>query len=124
MRRNGLEWAILTVSVAVVVALVGYLVIAGLSSAGPAMIEAHVAPQEATDGPDGAWLVPLTVRNSGGGAAVSIVVEGTATVDGTEEASQVTVDVLAADSEVGLVLGFSGRPEGEVALRVVGFEIP
>ncbi len=109
---------------AVVVALVGYLLIAGLSNGGPATIEADVAPQEATDGPDEAWLVPLTVRNSGGGAAGSIVVEGTATVDGTEETSQVTVNVLAADSEVELVLGFSGRPEGEVGVRVVGFEIP
>jgi uncharacterized protein (TIGR02588 family) len=66
----------------------------------------------------------LTVRNEGGKAAVSIVVEGTASIAGTEESSELTVDVLAADSEVDLVLGFSGPPEGEVQVRVVGFETP
>lgn len=124
MKRNWLEWAILVISVAVVVALVGYLLVAGLASGGPAIIRAEVSSAEAADGPDGGWLVPLTVRNEGGKAAVSIVVEGTATVAGMEESSELTVDVLAADSEVELVLGFSGRPEGEVQLRVVGFETP
>ncbi len=124
MKRNWLEWAILVISVAVVVALVGYLLVTGLASGGPAIIRAEVSSAEAADGSDGGWLVPLTVRNEGGKAAVSIVVEGTATVAGMEESSELTVDVLAADSEVELVLGFSGRPEGEVQVRVVGFETP
>ena len=124
MNRNWLEWAILVISVALVVGLVGYLLVSGLTNRGPAMIRLEVTAGEAADGPDGAWLVPLTVRNEGGNAAVSIVVEGTAIVAGTEESSELTVDLLAADSEVDLVLGFSGRPEGDVQVRVVGFEIP
>ena len=124
MKRNWLEWAILVVSAALVVALVGYLLVAGLASGEPAVIRAEVFSADGADGPDGGWLVPLTMRNEGGKAAVSIVVEGTATVAGVEESSELTVDVLAADSEVDLVLGFSGRPEGEVQLRVVGFETP
>ena len=124
MKRNWLEWAILAISVAVVVALVGYLLVAGLSNAGPAMIRAEVAAAEAADGPDGGWLVPLIVRNEGGTAAVSIVVEGTATVAGTQESSELTIDLLAADSAVELVLGYSDEPEGEVQVRVVGFETP
>jgi uncharacterized protein (TIGR02588 family) len=124
MKRNWLEWAILAISVAVVVALVGYLLVAGLSNGGPAMIRAEVAAAEAADGPGGGWLVPLTVRNEGGAAAVSIVVEGTANVAGTEESSELAIDLLAADSEVELVLGFSGKPDGEVQVRVVGFETP
>jgi uncharacterized protein (TIGR02588 family) len=124
MNRNWLEWAILVVSVALVVGLVGYLLVSGLTNAGPALIRLEVTAAEAADGPDGGWLVPLTMRNEGGSAAVSIVVEGTAMVAGTEQSSQLTVDVLAADSAVDLVLGFSGRPEGEVQLRVVGFETP
>ena len=124
MKRNWLEWAILVISVALVIVLVGYLLVSGLASGGPAVIRAEVTAAQAADGPDGGWLVPLTVRNEGGKAAVSIVVEGTASVAGTEESSELTVDVLAADSEVDLVLGFSGRPEGEVLVRVVGYETP
>ncbi len=123
MNRNWLEWAILVGSVALVVALVGYLLVSGLTNGGPAVIRAQVAA-EATAGPDDGWLVPLVVRNEGGRAALAIVVEGTATVAGEEETSELTVDVLAAESEVDLVLGFSGQPEGEVEVRVVGFETP
>jgi uncharacterized protein (TIGR02588 family) len=122
--RNWLEWAILVVSVAVVVALVGYLLVSGFVTGGPAMIRLEVAAAEVADGQDDGWLVPLTVRNEGGKAAVSIVVEGTAIVAGAEESSELTVDLLAAGSEVELVLGFSAQPEGEVQVRVVGFETP
>ena len=124
MKRNWLEWAILAISVAMVVALVGYLLVAGLSNGGPAMLRADVATAEATHGPDGGWLVPLTVRNDGGMAAVSIVVEGTATIAGAEESSELTIDLLAAGSQVELTLGFSGVPDGEIQVRVVGFETP
>ncbi len=124
MKRNWLEWAILAISVAGVVVLVGYLLVAGFSTSGPALIRAEVATAEAAHGPDGGWLVPLTVRNEGGTAAVSIVVEGTADVSGKEESSELAIDLLAAGSEVALVLGFSGEPEGEVHVRVVGFETP
>ncbi len=124
MNRNWLEWAILVISAALVALLVGYLLVSGLTNRGPAVIRAEAVMAEAADGPDGGWLVPLTVRNSGGKAAVSILVEGTATVDGTEETSELTIDLLAADSEVELILGFSGPPEDGVKLRVVGFETP
>ena len=124
MKRNWLEWAILATSVAMVVALVGYLLVAGLSNGGPAVLRAEVAIPEATDGPDGGWLVPLTVRNDGGEAAVSIVVEGTATIAGVKESSELAIDLLAADSQVELMLGFSAAPDGEIQIRVVGFETP
>jgi uncharacterized protein (TIGR02588 family) len=124
MKRNWLEWAILAISVAVVFALVGYLLVSGFTNGGPAVIRAEVTDVGAAGGPDGGWLVPVTVRNEGAEAAISIVVEGTATVDGTEEASELTVDILAAESRVDLVLGFSGPPEDEVQVRVVGFETP
>ncbi len=124
MNRNWLEWLILLVSTGLVLGLVGYLLVSGLTSRGPALIRTEVLTAEAADSPDGGWLVPLTVRNEGDTAAAAIVVEATATVDGADEASQLTVDLLAADSEVELVLGFSGRPEGEVNVRVVGFETP
>ncbi len=124
MNRNWLEWAILSISIALVVGLVGYLLVSGLTNGGPAVIRLEAAEGEAADGPDGGWLVPLTVRNDGGKAAVSIVVEGTASVAGMEESSELTIDILAAASQVDVVLGFSGRPEGKVQVRVVGYETP
>ena len=124
MKRNWLEWLILLVSTGLVLGLVGYLLVSGLTSRGPAAIRTEVLTAEGAAAPDGGWLVPLTVRNEGDTAAVAIVVEATATVDGAEEMSQLTVDLLAAASEVELMLGFSGRPEGEVTIRVVGFETP
>ncbi len=124
MNRNWLEWAILIASVVLVVGLVGYLVISGLTNSGPAMVRVEVMTDEARLGADGGWLVPVTIHNEGGAAAVAIVVEGTGVVAGTDESSELTVDVLAADSAVELVLGFSGQPEGEIQVRVVGYELP
>ena len=124
MKRNWLEWLILVVSVSLVAGLVGYLLVTGLTNGGPPVIRAAVSVEDATEGPDGGWFAPLVVRNEGGSAAVAIVMEGSATVDGTEETSQLVVDILAAGSRVELVLGFSAPPEGDVTLRVVGFESP
>ena len=124
MRGNWLEWAVFIVSTAVLVLLVGYLAIAGFTGGGTASIRAEVDAAAATTGPGGGWLIPVVVRNDGGTAAVSIVVEGTATVSGAEEVSELTIDVLPAESEVEVVLGFGGEPDGEVDLRVVGFETP
>ena len=124
MRRNWLEWAILAVSIAVVVALVGYLAVAGLSGSRPAQIRAEAAPAAGVIGPDGGWLVPVTVRNDGGIAAMTVVLEGTASVAGVDEVSEITVDVLPAESDVEVVLGFSGEPDSDVELRIVGFETP
>ncbi|MBA2720097.1 MAG: hypothetical protein H0U52_12805 [Chloroflexi bacterium] len=124
MKRNWLEWLILLASTGLVIGVVGYLLVSGLTSRGPAAIRTEVINAGAADSPDGGWLVPLIVRNQGGTAAGAIVVEATAMVDGTEEASQLTVDLLAADSEVELALGFSGPPDGDVEVRVVGYETP
>lgn len=124
MRRNWLEWAILAVSIAVVVALVGYLAVAGLSGSRPAQITAEADPAAAVIGPDGGWLVPVTVRNDGGIAAMTVILEGTASVAGVDEVSEITVDVLPAESDVEVVLGFSGEADSDVELRIVGFETP
>jgi uncharacterized protein (TIGR02588 family) len=124
MKRNWLEWAILVISIAAVVALVGFLLVSGFANGGPAVIRAEITAEGAADGPDGGWLVPLVLRNDGGRPALSTVVEGTASVAGTEESSELTVDILAAGSKVDLVFGFSGRPEGKIRVRVVGFETP
>ena len=123
MKRNALEWLVLLVSLAAVVALVGFLLVDGLSDSGePASIRVVVI-DEGTAGAHG-WLVPLTIHNEGARAAAGVAIEGTADVNGIAETSELTVDLLPAGSQVGLTLRFSGQPRAQVDVRVVGFETP
>lgn len=124
MRRNALEWAILAVSLAAILGVVGFLLFEAISDGGrPAQVAATADSSRAED-TAGGWLVPIRVYNDGGSAAIGIVVEVTATVGGVEEVSQLTVDVLAGGSEVELRAGFSDPPDGAVAVRIVGLETP
>ncbi len=124
MKRNSLEWVILIASLAAIVGLVGFLVVEAVGDGGrPASVGATADVDRGSAGETG-WLIPVRVYNRGGSAALSVAVEVTAIVDGTEEASELTVDVLAGGSEVELLAGFSGEPDGIVAVRVVGLETP
>ena len=124
MRRNALEWVILAVSIVAIVGIVGFLLVEAAADGGrPASVGAAADMERGIDGDDG-WLVPVRVYNRGGTAALSVAVEVTGTVDGSEEVSELTVDVLAGGSEVELLAGFSGQPDGDVAVRIVGLETP
>jgi uncharacterized protein (TIGR02588 family) len=121
MRRNWLEWLILGGSVVVIVALVAYLTLRALAGERPpsVAVEAGVARAEAS----GTWLVPLLVRNDGGQVAAAVTIEATGTVAGAEETTELTVDLLPAESEREVVASFSGQPEGAVRTRVIGYEL-
>ncbi len=124
MRQNWLEWVVLGISVAAVVGLVGFLVIDGITDEGrPPQPVVEVRPGDGYD-IAGGWMLPATARNDGDVAAESLVVRATATVDGAEEESEVTIDFLPSGSEVEISFGFLGRPEGEVTVTVVGFRLP
>jgi uncharacterized protein (TIGR02588 family) len=124
MKRNALEWAILAVSVVAIVGIVGFLLVEAVADGGrPAAVGATAEMERGVAAEDG-WLVPIRVYNRGGTAALSVTVEVTGTVEGTEEVSELTVDVLAGGSEVELLAGFSARPEADVAIRIVGLETP
>jgi uncharacterized protein (TIGR02588 family) len=124
VRRNGLEWLILVASLAAIVGVVGFLVVEAVADGGrPASVGATADVDRGSPAENG-WLIPVRVYNLGGSAALSVAVEVTAIVDGTEEASELTVDVLAGGSEVELLAGFSAEPDGVVAVRVVGLETP
>ena len=124
MKRNALEWVILIASLAAIIGVVGYLIVEAVVDGGrPASVVA-VADTDRGTASNGGWLIPVRVSNSGGSAALSVAVEVTAMVDGAEEVSESTVDVLAGGSEVELLAGFSAEPEGELAIRLVGLETP
>ena len=122
MRRNWLEWLILGGSVVVIVTLLAYLTLRALAGERPPSVA--VVTGEPRAEASGAWLVPLQVRNEGGRAAAAVTIEATATVAGTDETSELTVDLLPAESERQVVASFSGEPEGPIRTRIVGYELP
>lgn len=124
MRQNWLEWVALAVSVIAIAALIGFLVIDGLVDEGrpPApRVTLRVAEAYAIES---GWLVPATISNDGDEAAEAVDLVATATVAGEEEEATISVDYLPAGTDVEITFGFSGEPEGEVAVQVVGFRLP
>ena len=120
MKRNWLEWIVLVASAAAIVLLVAVLTASGLvgGSRPPSpTIELH--PEEGRDAPAG-WIVPATVRNDGDIAAEAVVVEASAMVAGEEEVSELEVDYLPPGTEVDIEFAFSGRPDTDISVRVVG----
>lgn len=124
MKRNWLEWIVLAVSIAAVVGIVGFLVVDGIVDAGepPApMVTLHMDRAYQTDH---GWLLPATVTNEGDSAAEAVALRATATVAGSEEESEVTLDYLPAGTDVEIAFGFSDTPETEVTVLTVGFRLP
>ena len=124
MRQNWLEWFALAVSVLAVVGVVGFLVVDGLRDEGQPptpIVEVRYPEAYSTDH---GWIVPATVTNDGDRAGEALVIRATATVNGEEEESELTVDYLPARTAVEVSIGFSAEPDGEVTVQVVGFRLP
>ncbi len=124
MRQNWLEWVVLGLSVAAVAGLVGFLVVDGLTDAGrppdPVIALDIAAAYNVAEG----WVLPAVATNDGDEVAEALALRATATVDGVDEESEVTIDYLPAGTEVKFSFGFSGRPDGEVTVLIVGFRLP
>lgn len=123
MRQNWLEWAVLGVSALAIVALVGYLAVAAVSTATPPAISVVGLPDEARS-TDAGWELPVNVRNDGGEAAAAVAIEATAIVAGETETAQLEIDLLGPGTQEELVAVFSAAPDGEVDLRLIGFHLP
>ena len=124
MPRNRIEWLALAVSGIAILAVVGVLVVEGIA-AGDAppdpRVEVHL--DRARDGELG-WIVPATVRNDGDQAAEAVRILATARVGGQDEESEIEIDFLPEGTEVEVEIGFSARPEGEIELRLIGYQLP
>lgn len=124
MRQNWLEWGALAASVVAVVAVVGFLIVDGISDEGrPPTPVIELLDAKAYQTEHG-WILPAQLTNDGDTAAEALVIRATATVEGTEEESEISVDYLPAGTAVEVSFGFSAEPEGEVTVQVVGFRLP
>ncbi len=123
MKRNILEWAVLSVSVVAIAVVVGILVVDGLAETQPANPTVDLRVDDGYQG-GGGWIIPASVRNLGNVAAEAVVIEASAQVDGEIETSELVVDFVPAGTEVEIAFAFSLEPEGDVTLRLVGFRVP
>ena len=124
MRRNWVEWVALGISVAAIIGVVGFLVVDGFTDTDrppEPRVELHLdAAYETSSG----WIVPATVTNDGDRPAEALAMRATATVEGGEEESEVSIDYLPQGTDVEVSFGFSAEPDGEVTVTTVGFRLP
>lgn len=124
MPRDWVQWAAAILGAVTVALVVGILVVDGAAGDGtPPMPSVAVHSEEGYETPTG-WVVPATLTNDGSTAAEAVILVATASVSGSDERSELTVDYAPPGSEVDVAFGFSARPEGEVEVRVVGFRLP
>lgn len=124
MRQNWLEWVVLAISAALVVGLVGFLVVDGITDEGrPPSPRVELLPDEAYKVENG-WILPGTVTNEGDQAAEALALRATASVNGADEESEITIDFLPAGTDVEISFGFSAQPDGEITVQTVGFRLP
>ena len=124
MRRNWVEWTALAVSGAAIVALVGFLVVDGLTHPERRAVLAVVPrPAEAVGS---TFQVPIRVRNDGYQSAENVDVE-VVLKDGESDVDtgSVSIPFLPARSSVEAVVVFGEDPaKFRVEGRVLGYEVP
>lgn len=125
MRQNWVEWVVLGISASAVMLLVGFLFVDGITDEGsPPQPRVELKVDEAYLATGGGWILPATVTNDGDRAAEALDLRATATVDGVEEESEVSIDFLPPGTDVEISFGLSGEPDGEVTVTTVGFRLP
>ncbi|HJR24579.1 MAG TPA: hypothetical protein VJ804_03845 [Acidimicrobiales bacterium] len=120
--RSPAEWVTLTVSLLVLAALVGIIVVRLLEEREPA---APTATVEGVEEIGGVHHVEVTVRNEGDDTAADVQIVAELVIgDETTEADQV-LDFLAGDEEEQVVFVFEDDPaDGELTVGVSGFSVP
>lgn len=121
--RRLIEISVLTLSAMAILTVAGVLVAEALDENKPPNPQVEVHLEAMREGSLG-WIVPLTVTNGGDVAVEEAVFEATATVNGAAEMSEVTILLLPPGTDVDVEVGFSGRPEPPIEVRLVGYLLP
>lgn len=123
-RRSGPEWVTFSVSLVILVVVVGLLVSRLDDADDPASPAVTILDHE-IEARDGMFHVPVEVRNDGGRAAANVQVRAElVAADGTESSEQ-TIDYLGAGETDRLVFVFAADPAtGELTVAVGGFAVP
>ncbi|HVG10306.1 MAG TPA: hypothetical protein VNM67_21560 [Thermoanaerobaculia bacterium] len=124
--KHPLEWIVFTVSLAVVAGTVGFLAWDAMQAGGydsPAALSVELGRPEPRDG---AWAVPVTVRNQGRETAEGVRVEVILEIPG---AAPETADFEAAfvprqSKREGWVTFRSDPSRGRLSGRAAGYETP
>lgn len=120
-----LEWLSAALGVLLALAIVGALVREGLAGSDHAVPVLAVAPHRIVAA-GGGYVVEVKVANGAPHTAASVQIEGKLTAPGAEpETSNATIDYVPGRSSAKAGLLFAGDPrEGELKLRVTGYEVP
>lgn len=125
-RKNWLEWTVFAGGLALLVAVVGFLVVEAVAAEGrPATLSVELGEATRRAVEPAQVVVPVTVRNDGDRAAEGVLVE---VERGTGEAAlrgQVEIDDVPRMSSRTAVVTFPPGPgAGELRARIVGYSEP
>jgi uncharacterized protein (TIGR02588 family) len=125
-RKNWLEWTVFAGGLALLIAVVGFLVVETVAAEGrPATLSVELGEPVQRDADPAQVVVPVTVRNDGDHAAEAVLVE---VERGTGEAAlrgQVEIHDVPRMSSRTAVVAFPPSPgAGELRARIVGYSEP
>lgn len=117
LRKNGLEWTVFAISLALIVGAVGYLGYLALrESNAPPRFEVTLG---AATRQDSLYFVPLRIRNAGDQTAAAVHVE----VTSGDETAEIVFDYVPRHSQRrGVVL--LRRPPAAPEAHVTGYSLP
>lgn len=120
-----LEWLTAALGLLLALGIVGTLVRAGLAESDHAVPVLTVAPHRVVAA-GGGFVVEVKVANASPHTAASVQIEGQLAAPAAEpETSNATIDYVPGRSSVKAGLLFTTDPrEGELKLRVTGYEVP
>ncbi|HJU65463.1 MAG TPA: hypothetical protein VJ596_07285 [Gemmatimonadaceae bacterium] len=125
IEKNWLEWSVFAGSLVLVLATIGYLVAESIARPpSPPEIRATIGTVRATDA---GFLLPVTVRNTGGQTAENVVIEVLVETSGElVERAELSFAFLprGATREGWVVLRRDPRSAASVTARAKGFETP
>ena len=116
------EWVTFGVSAAIVLAVIGAILLQVAHAPAPAAPDVVVGKVEERNG---AYVVPVVVRNTGDATAENVQVNATLTLDDGEVAADQVIDFLAGGEREELAFVFEDDPDdGELEVVIGGFSLP